>query len=87
MLKQIFATLEFSLYSEFSLHRKIFAIIANFRYVVKILFVAKFSSLVVLCINDPVLVNFISTLVISFVLVCFCNFPCFEHYISSVKFL
>ena len=41
----------------------------------------------VLCINDPVLVDFISTLVIAFVLVCFCYFPCSEHYISSVKFL
>ena len=47
VLKQNFATLEFSLYSE------ILAIIA------KILFVAKFSTLTVLCINNPVLVNFI----------------------------
>ena len=76
VLKQNFATLEFSLYSE------IFAIIAKFRYVAKILFVAKFSTLTVLCVNDPVLVNFISTLVIAFVLVCFCNFPCSESYIS-----
>ena len=83
MPKQNFATLEFSLYSEFSL----FAIIAKFRYVAKILFVAKFSALAVLCINDLVLVNFISTLVIAFVFVFFCNFPCSEHYISSVKFL
>ena len=65
----------------------ILAIIAKFRYVAKILFVAKFSALVVLCINDLVLANFISTLVIAFVLVFFCNFPCSEHYISSVKFL
>ena len=73
--------------AKISLHRKIFAIIAKFHYVAKILFVAKFSALAVLCINDPVLVNFISILVIAFVLVCFCNFPCSEHYISSVKFL
>ena len=30
---------------EISLYRKIFAIIANFRYIAKILFVAKFSAL------------------------------------------
>ena len=45
----------------------IFAIIAKFCYVAKILFIAKFSALAVLCTNDPVLVNFISTLVIAFV--------------------
>ena len=67
---------------EFTLYREMFAIITNFLYVAKFLFVAKFSALVVLCINDPVLVNFISTLVIAFVLVCFYNFPCSEHYIS-----
>ena len=50
VLKQNFATLEFSLYREIS---EIFAIIAKFLYVAKILFVAKFSALAVLCINDP----------------------------------
>ena len=80
-MKNIKARISISVYSE------IFTIIAKFRYVAKILFVAKFSALAVLYINDSVLVNFISTLVIAFVLVCFCNFPCSEHYISSVKFL
>ena len=60
----------------------IFAIIAKFRYVVKILFITEFSVLAVLCTNDPVLVNFISTLVIAFVFsFFFCNFPCPEPYI------
>ena len=40
----------------------IFAIIEKIRYVAKILFVAKFSALAVWCINDFVLVNFVSTL-------------------------
>ena len=77
LIVKISLQLEISLYSENFV----------FRYIAKILFVAKFSALAVLCINDHVLVNFISTLVIAFVLVCFCNFPCSEHYISSVKFL
>ena len=81
MLKQNFATLDNSLYSE------IFAIIAKFHYEAKFFFLEKCSALAVLCINDPILVNFISTLVIAFVLVCFCNFPRSKHYISSVKFL
>ena len=68
---------------EFSLYREIFAIIAKFRYVAQTLFVAKFPTLAVLCINDPVLVNFISTLVIAFSFsFVFCNFPCSEPYIS-----
>ena len=73
--------LEISLYSEILLYSKIFAIIANLFYVAKFRCVEKFSALAVLCINDPVLVNFISTLVIAFVLVCFCNFCCSEPYI------
>ena len=36
---------KFSLYSEFSLYRKKFSIIANFRYIAKILFVSKSSAL------------------------------------------
>ena len=63
-------------------YTRIFAIIAKFRYVAKILFVAKFSALAVLCINDPVLVNFISTLVIAFSFSFFCNFPYSKSYIS-----
>ena len=35
-----------------------------------------------LCSNDSVLVFLLSTLVITFVLVCFFNFPCSAHYIS-----
>ena len=75
-------TMKISLQLEISLYSEIFAIIANFLYVAKFRYVAKFSALAVLCINDPVLVNFISILVIAFVLVCFCNFSCSEPYIS-----
>ena len=60
----------------------IFSIIANFRYESENHCAKRNFCFLFLCSNESILVFLLSTLVIAFVLVCFCNFPCSAHYIS-----
>ena len=67
---------------EISLYREIFSIIENFRYVAKILLIAKVSAPCFCVQMTPFFVFLISTLVVAFSFSFFGNFPCSEPYIS-----